>query len=166
MAKFAKQKSLANLVPDIKRGISKSTKAAAYDITINLKENGPYWTGQFEAAWEVQVGKDGIPAVQKDRAIINKQNAIELDGVEYSEPADFELTEPFIPEPDGLKGYMIGNLMTYRESAMDINPEPPRKGASFKTAEDDWFHKYAKGGRMINDLRAATYRVMKAEGFV
>ena len=97
---------------------------------------------------------------------------LEYQGKEYREPGDRTISEPFVPEPDGLKGYTIGNLMEYREKAMDLDPS--RSGPRYDkdgdlsteaTAREDWFVSYVKGGPMQADMANAVNRVMKAEGF-
>ena len=160
-----KKKDISQLVPDLKRGLALSTKNVAHKVTLGLKEAGPYWTGQFEGAWEVQTGQNGIPASLKDQSIINEKGAIEYQGKEYREPGDKTISEPFVPAPDGLKGYMIGNLMEYREEAMDLKPGVRTDNFTNLTAREDWFVGYVKGSEMQADIAKAVGRVMKAEGF-
>ena len=162
---MAKKKDISQLVPDLKRGLAMSTYFAADRITKSLKEVGPYWTGQFESAWEVQTGQDGIAPSLKDQSIINANGAIEYQGKEYRQPGDPVTTPAFVPLPDGLKGYMIGNLMEYREEAMDLKPGVRTDNFTNLTAREDWFVSYTKGSEMQKDLRESVQKGLRKEGF-
>lgn len=159
------KKGIEQLVPDLKNALALSTKNVAHKVTIGLKEVGPYWTGQFESAWEVQVGQNGIPASLKDQTTYDKYGTIEYQGKKYPEPGDKVVTEPFVPEPNKLNGYTIGNLMEYREEAMDLKPGVRTDNAANLTAREDWFVSYVKGGEMQADIAKAVKQVMRVEGF-
>ena len=71
----------------------------------------------------------------------------------------------FVPQPDGLKGYMIGNLMEYREEAMDLKPGVRTDNNANLTAREDWFVSYTKGNPMQRDLRESVQKGLRKEGF-
>ena len=70
-----------------------------------------------------------------------------------------------MPQPDGLKGYMIGNLMEYREEAMDLKPGVRTDNNANLTAREDWFVSYTKGNPMQRDLRESVQKGLRKEGF-
>lgn len=107
-------------------------------IVIDLKNKGPHWTGQFERSWVVVKGSTSIPAT--DGPIMPKK--VE----DYQGPT----RNYTIPEATGRKTqvYTIGNKTTYRDIAMDLDPERLRVGDGNKmnTAEPDWYLNYMQNG--------------------
>lgn len=159
-------KSLRQLVPDLELAISKATKKAAENIVNELKDRGPYWTGQFESLWEVETGQKEIKG-NIDETFINESGNLEYKGVEYTEPGQRKITPAYIPEPEGLKGYTIGNLAKYAAEAADEKPGPREtsKRLTDKYGTREWFLKYAVGEEIKLDISKGVDAAMKEEGF-
>lgn len=154
-------KDVSQLVPDIRAALGKATEYVAHDVTMELKDEGPYWSGQFEAAWEVNVGDKGIPASLKDQ-VVQDGDDFYIRGVLIEGGRQKQITPVFVPKPDKLNGYTIGNLMEYRETAMDINGQRRKYPTS---AREDWFTTYMQGGQVKVTIGLATSKAMKEAGF-
>lgn len=108
-------------------------------IVNDLKEEGPYWSGQFEESWVVKEGSVEIPATDPPKP-------------DRSGPKNFTGPSPVknLPKAKGRKtqNFSIGNTTTYRDIAMDLDPErrrtEPRADGSPKnnTADPDWYLNY------------------------
>ena len=133
---------LRTWVENIKNVVSEE---AARQIVTDLKEIGPYWTGEFESAWVVRSGDVSIAANRP-----GKPNPPKF-------PQPRQLTSVTIPRARGRKSisYTIGNAMSYRNVALDL--EPGRiKGGGNETAVQDWYAIYAQGsGTRTAGLREA-----------
>lgn len=163
---MAKKKDISELVPDLKRGLMNSTFFAAQNISKGVREAGPYWTGQFYENWIVEAGQDGIPATLRDQSTINSNGVLEYQGKEYREPGDKPAATPaYVQPPTDLRGYMIGNVMEYRDEAMDLKPGVRTDNFTRLTAREDWFVGYTKGSEMQADLRSAVQKGLRKEGF-
>ena len=134
-------------VDNIKNTVSQE---AAEQIVNDLKEVGPYWSGDFESAWVVKSGETRIAA--------NRQPS----GERPQTPRTRQVTPVSAPRAQGRKSteYTIGNEMAYRNVAMDL--EPGRiKGGGNETAEQDWYRTYVEGGNLRLTLQQATDRAAK-----
>ena len=160
------RKPLRQLVPDLELAVSKATKKAAENIVTELKERGPYWTGQFESLWEVETGQTEIKG-NIDESFINENGNIEYNGTEYINPGQRQITPAYIPEPEGLKGYTIGNIAKYAAEATDEKPGPrdTAKRLTDKFQTRYWFMKYAEGDEIKLDIEKGVDEAMKEEGF-
>ena len=161
------KKGWGDLVPDFKKALAQGTKNVADKVTIELKEKGPYWTGQFEQNWYIETGDVVIGAFKKDETEW-RDFSVWWNGVEYPEPpdpAERVYTQAYVPEPDGLKGYTIGNVMDYRDEAMDIVKSGRRHMGTRRTAPDNWFTNYVHGP-MIDTVGKALDTVMRNEKFL
>ena len=127
-----KNGDLVTWVSNIKNELSEE---AADGIVRDLKGKGPYWTGQFEEAWRVELGNVDIPATE-DRFLTDKE-ALELG------PLPRRITPTPIPKAKGRKSitYSIGNITTYRDIALDLVPGRI-KGGGNETADQDWYETY------------------------
>lgn len=162
---MAKKKDISELMPDLKRGLMNSTFFAAQNISQGVREAGPYWTGQFYENWIVEAGQNGIPVMLKDQTTRDENNVVEYKGKKYPEEGDKPAATPaYVQPPADLKGYVIGNVMDYREEAMDLKPGY-RDYANTLTAKRDWFVNYTKGSDMQKDLREAVQKGLRKEGF-
>ena len=113
---MARGKPLSQLSSDLRSGLALGMELAARDITLELKRRGPYWTGQFEAAWEVAAGQVAIEGNLKDSS-----NQEERDTEPLNKKGQHPTTPVFVPPADeSLRGYTIGNLMEYAKIAMDL----------------------------------------------
>ena len=134
-------------VENIKNTVSEE---AARQIVTDLKTIGPYWSGDFEAAWVVRAGDVRIRADK------------EPGGVRPASPLTRRVTSVAIPPAKGRKTieYTIGNRMVYRDIALDLTPGRI-KGGGRETAEQDWYRTYAEGGNLRLTLQQATNRAAK-----
>ena len=138
-------------VDNIKNEVSRE---AARQITTDLKEIGPYWSGDFEEAWVVKQGSSPIKATKQPF------------GESPSQPYTRQVTPVSVPPAKGRKSvqYTIGNEMSYRNVAMDLEPDSTgkyrgeRKG---RTVEPDWYRTYAEGGNLRLTLQQTTNKVSK-----
>lgn len=145
---------LRTWVENIKNTVSEE---AARTIVTDLKQIGPYWTGDFEAAWVVRAGDVRIRASRPAAA------------VRPARPSTRQVTPVSIPKAGGRKSisYTIGNEMVYRNVALDLVPGRI-KGGGNETAPQDWYRQYAEGGNLRLTLEQATKRTAqdpKIKGF-
>ena len=134
-------------VDNIKNTVSKE---AAEQIVNDLKEVGPYWTGDFESAWVVKPGTTRVSASRKP------------SGERPPAPRTRQVTPVSVPPARGRKNveYTIGNEMEYRNVAMDLEPGRIKRGGN-QTAEQDWYRTYVEGGNLRLTLQQATDRAAK-----
>jgi hypothetical protein len=141
---------LTTWVENIKNKVSQE---AAEKIVDDLKQIGPYWSGDFESAWVVKPGKTRISA--------NRQPSDERP----STPRARQITQVNVPPAQGRKSvdYTIGNEMVYRNIAMDLDPGRVRwkGGEPPNTAPQDWYRTYVEGGNLRLTLEQATARAAK-----
>ena len=147
-------KPITAIVPDFRDALDEGLKEVVNTVVVDLKEKGPYWSGQFESLWKVNAGKPAIKPLFPAISPTPKQ-AIKR-----------EITPFDIPESPNLGGYRIGNEAKYRLFAMDLAPTPRgRKGgnAPNKTAPKNWFDTYynAVMPRRINSELASVFRRYK-----
>ena len=149
-----KMRGVTTWVENIQNEVSRE---AARQIVTDLKEVGPYWTGDFEEAWVVKAGSTSITA--------NKQGVPSRP----KEPYTRQITPVSVPRARGRRSieYTIGNEMIYRDVALDLEPGRIKTGGR-ETAEQDWYRKYIEGGNLRLTLKQATDRVAsdpKVRGF-
>lgn len=145
---------LRTWVENIKNTVSEE---AARIIVTDLKEIGPYWTGDFEEAWVVRAGDARIPASR--RGVPTRP----------ATPYVRQITPVRIPKAGGRKSitYTIGNEMEYRNIALDLVPGRIKSGGN-ETAPQDWYRQYVEGGNLQLTLEQATKRTAqnpKIKGF-
>lgn len=134
--------------------ISKVTaEIAAEKIVTDLKEKGPYYSGEFEENWVVVPGETTIPANKPSSfSAREKWSGWESGAFPFSRrttPAQIP------PLPIGQHQYTIGNQMKYRDIALDLTPGRWADGKE-NTAPRDWFRTYMQGGGLFNALKEAT----------
>ena len=154
---MANTKKLIQLIPDLRGGLQLSLELTARNTTTELKKRGPYWSGDFEASWEVVPGQVRIEA--------NRQTDYLQE-----EPSPRQITPVTVPpdDTDSLRGYTIGNRMEYRAIAMDLEPggdgtmrgERPRS-----TAKPDWFTSFILGGESWRVIGNSLKQGMGLAGF-
>ena len=115
---------------------------AAGEIVNELKEAGPYYSGDFERGWRVLPGDTPVPA--------------NLERPLFPTPQQRTVSRTPIPSlrPGARAAMTIGNRMEYREIAMDLIPGRVEEGKN-NTAPQDWFTTYLQGGKMENTIRRA-----------
>ncbi len=137
-------------VDNIKNELSEN---AARDIVIDLKIEGPYWSGEFEANWVVKRGAVGGGA--------NKASSFG----EFPERKQRTITDIAIPPAKG-KGditYSIFNRMKYRDIALDLKPGRLNKSGKLSYADQppqDWYSKYVQT-RLRERLAESTKKVAR-----
>lgn len=157
MAPRKNLKSLNQLVPDLRAGLQLSLELTARNTTMELKQRGPYWSGDFEASWVVEPGQVAITA---DRTTDYLQE----------DPSPRQITPVTVPvdDTDSLRGYTIGNRMEYREIAMDLQPGDDgriRGDRTRATAPKDWFTSFMLGGESWRVIGNSLKQGMGLAGF-
>jgi len=131
-----------------RRATRNAMEALAYNTVAELQDAGPYWDGYFANAWEVKQGDVDIPATTPGQVPRGEK------------PAEQRVyTQPIIPPADLRKGYTIGNSMTYRAIAMDLEPGRLKEGPG--TAEQDWYTNLMDGGELIRVNKQAAQDAFK-----
>lgn len=140
---------LKTWVQNIKNEVSQE---AAREIVTELKERGPYWTGDFEEAWVVKLGSTRIRATRKGVPLRPRT------------PYTRQLTPVSIPQATGRKSisYTIGNEMEYRNIALDLEPGRITSETKNPTAPQDWYRTYVEGGGLRSTLARATNRATRS----
>ena len=137
-------------VDKIKNELSEN---AARDIVIDLKIEGPYWSGEFEANWVVKRGAVGGGA--------NKRSAYG----EFPERRQRTITDVTIPPATG-KGnitYTIFNEMDYRDIALDLKPGRLNNSGKLSYSDQppqDWYAKYVQT-RLRTRIQETTKKVAR-----
>jgi hypothetical protein len=132
---MAAQRPLEELTTDLLTFVGLATEKFTEGLVEGLQIQGPYWDGDFEAAWEVKLGNTPIP---EDRP--KEPNP---DGGDDAQPRPESLTPVAIPyQPRIPVGYTVGNRMDYTPIATDLQPDTSdryRKDRPGRTAQPDWF---------------------------
>ena len=140
----------------INRISSTLAEKAVEDITTQLKIRGPYWSGEFEGAWEVTDGK-AIPADIAPNGTMEERIAA------GPQPPQITKLKAGVDFPNAPKKtaattvikYNIDNRMTYREVAKDMRSGRIKKGGR-ETAKQDWYINYIQGGGLATTIQLAT----------
>ena len=131
----------------------KIAAAAAQEITTDLKNRGPYWSGHFEESWEVKRGNVRIPA-DSEHPLSPRERWQAYD--DDTRPLPRRTTPVSIPQ--NASQLTIGNRAAYRDIAMDLLPGRVEPGKQ-NTADQDWFLTYTQGGEINRAIRRATNKV-------
>ena len=147
--------SLRGVKAYVEKVSQKVAEQAAKDIITDLKTLGPYWTGEFEAAWVAIPGADkNIPARLESQFTKAERLAIQAKPRKITDPKVAPL------RGTGLNSYTIGNLMKHRDYALDLIPG--RWGDNKRnTADRDWYVGYINSGLLAQTLKQATGKVAK-----
>jgi hypothetical protein len=131
---------------------SEVAEKAVEAITTELKRRGPYWTGEFEEAWEVT---DGAPITASTPASGTEEERIEA-GAQPRQVTRLQAGVDFPSAPKkGPVNYTIDNRMEYRDIAKDIVPGRVKNGGR-ETADQDWYVNYIQGGGLATTIQLAT----------
>jgi hypothetical protein len=152
-------KQLSDLAKDLRAGLELGLEKATHDLVIELKERGPYWTGDFEAAWRVVPGQ---------KLMASNQAGTSLRDVNFEEPNSRTTTAVAVPLPEIEQGYTVYNDMVYADIAMDLEPSPDgkyRHERANSTADRDWFENYLLGGVADRTLALGMKQGMGLAGF-
>ena len=137
---MAKRKPLNQLIPDVKKALIEGMEEATDAITLDLIEQGPYWSGLFARSWMVVRGQSSIPKY------IPRQYPVPREAQSKPKGKGLASLRPITPKNEDLRGYTIGNMTEYSGYAMDLWPtNRGRKGGFAKnaTAMPNWFQNYA-----------------------
>ena len=131
---------------------SEVAEKAVEDITTQLKIRGPYWTGEFEEAWEVTDGKaisaSSLPSGTMEERIAAGPQPRQVTRLKGG--VDF----PSAPKK-GPVNYTIDNRMVYRDIAKDLEPGRIKSGGR-ETADQDWYVNYIQGGGLATTIQLST----------
>ena len=132
-----------------------TAKEAAELIVSELQDDGPAWTGEFRNNWVIVTGTGKrIPATKETSYNKEQRTNPRL------EPKKTIKAPKFKGRKDN--GYTIGNVMKYRDVALDLDPGGLRTaGAKQNTAPKDWYINFVQGGKMRQILEAATLKAEK-----
>ena len=137
---------------------SQVAEEAVEQVVRNLKIKGPFWTGEFENAWEVELGNVNIPASKK-RGDVRSLKQLLAEG---PNPRQFTPLRAGVDFPNAPKRanvtYTIDNEMEYRDVAKDLEPGRVKSGGN-QTAPRNWYTTYIQGGGLATTLALATNRV-------
>ena len=141
--------------------IKNVTAKEAAELTVEeLQKAGPAWTGEFRNAWKIVPGPNKRIPATKDSSYDSKQRKkFKFSGPKAQKPIN---AEPLKGRGDN--GYTIGNEMTYRNIAMDLEPAGDNKyrgDREGRTAPKDWYVTFVQGGRMRQILEAAALKAQK-----
>ena len=155
---------LKNASRDLMQAFSEGMEEVARNITADLKDKGPYWSGQFYDLWVVEAGDVGI--------LKNIPTAIrpvpKTPGSRPSYAASKAMVS--VPRSTLQQGYTIGNRANYALYAMDLLPTPTgRRSPTFTTmngkpvrltAPKFWFDTYmnSQAGKTVNASLVSVFR--------
>ena len=159
MAKSTTGFKLPGFTSYVERVKNVTAQEAAELIVAELQEDGPAWTGEFRNNWVIVTGTGKrIPATKE---------------TSYNKPQRFNpsiepkktITAPKL-KGKANNGYTIGNVMRYRDIALDLDPggwrtQPTENGPKRNTAPEDWYINFVQGGKMRQILEAATLKTAK-----
>jgi len=129
-------------------------------IVRQLKVRGPYWTGEFEDAWKVTLGKP-IPATREPDPALGTQKQRILNGPKSPQITPLKAGVDFPSAPkQSVINYTIGNEMVYRDVAQDLIPGRI-KGGGNETANQNWYEEYIQAGGLATTIALAANRVSK-----
>ena len=132
-----------------------TAKEAAELVVKQLQEEGPAWTGEFRNNWVIVTGTGKRINATKESSYSFKERKF---------PSAEARKVIVAPKLKGRKsnGYTIGNIMSYRDIALDLDPDYQRTtNRRQNTAPKDWYINYAEGGKLRNALQKATQRAAK-----
>ena len=144
-------KDIKQLVPDLQKAIAQGSKYAAEEMSFQLRDQGPYWTGTFYESIRISNGANG-PARTVSPPVAN-----ESGGFEREERPSTEKVKVNNPDKINLKlinqtMYTIGsavNSQDYVNISCDL--EPKSKPYPARTAEKNWFTSYFGGESSLRD---------------
>ena len=132
-----------------------TAQEAAELIVAELQEDGPAWTGEFRNNWVIVTGTGKRIPATKESSYTKLQRQTPT-----AEPIK-TITAPKL-KGKANNGYTIGNVMRYRDIALDLDPGGVRTaGANRNTAPEDWYINFVQGGKMRQILEAATLKAAK-----
>ena len=151
---------LPGLTAYVERVKNVTAKEAAELIVEELQNDGPAWTGEFRNNWVIVTGTGKrIPATKESSYSLEQRLSPDVE-------ARKKITAPKLKGRKN-NGYTIGNVMTYRNIALDLDPDrlrttPGKDGRPKEiTADPDWYLTFAQAGKLGQILEAATLKAAK-----
>lgn len=132
-----------------------TAQEAAELIVEELQNEGPAWTGEFRNNWVIVTGTGKR---------INATKGSSYSPEERKFPSVEARKTITAPKLKGRRsnGYTIGNIMSYRDIALDLDPGYLRTTEKLiNTAPRDWYINFVQGGKLRDVLEAATLRAEK-----
>jgi len=129
-----------------------TAREAAELIVEELQNEGPTWTGEFRNNWVIVTGTGKRINATKESSYSVKERKF---------PSVESRKVIVAPKLKGRKnnGYTIGNIMSYRDIALDLDPSYARTtNKKNNTAPKDWYIDFVEGGKLRNVLEAATLK--------
>lgn len=140
----------------VERITNVTAKEAAELIVEELQNEGPAWTGEFRNNWVIVTGTGKRINATKESSYSDKERF----AGEVLEDRKTITAEKL--KGRGNNGYTIGNVMTYRDIALDLDPGYLRTtGKRINTAPRDWYVNFAENGQLRRVLEVATLRAEK-----
>lgn len=163
MAKPTTGFKLPGFTSYVERVKNVTAQEAAELIVAELQEDGPAWTGEFRNNWVIVTGTGKRIPATKETSYVKRER--------------YKITPPLYQPKETIKapklkgkgnnGYTIGNVMRYRDIALDLDPggwrtQPTPSGDPKRnTAPKDWYINFVQGGKMRQILEAATLKAAK-----
>jgi hypothetical protein len=142
--------------------LDQAARASAQQVVQELREVGPWWTGDFARSWEIRAGDASTTIEATDYGSRSPD-----DDPAFVPPKTQRQALPPVPvaQIGGrqflLKGrYIIGNRNRFRDIAMDLQPGRWRGSRPPNTAAQDWYSTYAQGGQLNQAIRLASQPIL------
>lgn len=151
-------KQLSDLAKDLRAGLELGLEKATHDLVMEMKDIGPYWTGEFEEAWRVVPGQQSPQSTKAEGP------------VDFDRPNARQVTPVSVPLTTLEAGYTIYNDMEYADKAMDLEPGPDgvyrgeRPRETSKTGRD-WFERFIFSGEVYDVLGNGVEAGLRIAGF-
>lgn len=157
-------KPIKQLVPDLQKAIALASQAAASELSFQIRDQGPYWTGTFYESIRIAVGNQQIGRnVQPPTEIPSKDerpNRPKSIAVPAPKPNLINITNPFQTM------YVIGSAITSEDYVnISCDLQPASKVFPAQTAEKNWFTMYLRSNQINKDIREAFKVPMAKAGF-
>ena len=157
-------KPIKQLVPDLQKAIALGSQAAASELSLQIRDQGPYWTGTFYESIRVVNGDQQISR--------NVQPPIEIPSKaeKPNRPASTAVPAP-TPKPINIKNisqtmYVIGSAITSEDYVnISCDLQPASKAFPAQTAEKNWFTMYMRSNQINKDIEFKFKDSMKRAGF-
>ena len=154
---MAKSKPLGQLGQDLRGALELGIETTTHTMVNELKKRGPYYSGDFEAAWVVEPGQKRIASTRQEKPIPSTKGK-----------KTRQVTPVSVPLPALEKGYTVGNEMEYADIAMDLKPNEFgqfRHEYGDQEVGKDWFERYMLGGDLSKDIENSVTEGFRIAGF-
>ena len=158
-------KPIKQLVPDLQKAIALGSQAAASELSFQIRDQGPYWTGTFYESIRVVGGNQQIAR--------NVQPPTDIPKEANSRPNTTAVPAP-TPMSINLKNnkqlmYVIGSAISsedYVNISCDLKPQSKAFPAiTNRPAEKNWFSMYMRSNQINKDIEFKFQQPMRSAGF-